>query len=85
MLWARYCGKLEKVPTVILVGDPKDSNFKETGPKAVKVLEEKGYDYILKEHRQGHSMPRKEMVEVFEWSEKQVKASKKKKKKKKGK
>ena len=30
--------KPAKAPTIVLVGDPKDSNFKDTGPAAEKVL-----------------------------------------------
>jgi predicted esterase len=73
--------KPETAPTVILIGDPKDPNFKDTGPKAVKVLKEKGYDYLLKEHKQGHSMAKKPVEEAFEWVEKTIRASRKKKKK----
>jgi predicted esterase len=54
-------------PTVILVGDPKDSNFKDTAPAAEKALAEKGYETIVIEHSAGHSMPPAEMKEVFAW------------------
>ncbi len=54
-------------PTVVLVGDPKDQNFKETGPAAEKALTEKGYDVIVLEHNAGHSMPPAEMKDVFLW------------------
>lgn len=54
-------------PTVILVGDLKDSNFKDTGPAAEKALAEKGYEVIVLEHTAGHSMPPAEMKDVFEW------------------
>lgn len=71
--------KPEKAPTVILVGDPsRDSNFKGPGPAAVKVLEEKGYEVILREHKAGHSMPPKELKAVFAWIAKTIKAGKKK-------
>ena len=59
--------KPAKAPTVVLVGDPKDSNFKETGPAAEKVLAEKGYEVIVLEHKAGHSMPPAEMKDVFTW------------------
>lgn len=54
-------------PTVVLVGDPKDSNFKETCPAAEKALAEKGYETIVLEHNAGHSMPAAEMKDVFAW------------------
>jgi poly(3-hydroxybutyrate) depolymerase len=72
--------KPERAPTVILIGDPKDGNFTEHGPDAEKVLKEKGYEVILKEHNQGHSMARKPVEEAFEWIEKTVRESKRKKK-----
>jgi poly(3-hydroxybutyrate) depolymerase len=59
--------KPEKAPTIVLVGDPKDSNFKETGPAAEKALAEKGYEVIVLEHKAGHSMPPTEMKDVFSW------------------
>jgi predicted esterase len=54
-------------PTVVLVGDPKDPNFKDTAPAAEKALAEKGYDAIVLEHDAGHSMPPAEMKDVFAW------------------
>lgn len=54
-------------PTVILVGDPKDSNFTETAPAAEKALAEKTYEVIVLEHNAGHSMPPAEMKDVFAW------------------
>jgi len=54
-------------PTVVLVGDPKDSNFTEAGPAAEKALLEKGYETVVLEHGSGHSMPAAEMKEVFAW------------------
>jgi len=74
--------KPSKAPTVILIGDPKDPNFKDSAPKAVKVLKEKKYEVILKEHKQGHSLAKKPVEEAFEWIDKTVRASRKKKKKK---
>jgi poly(3-hydroxybutyrate) depolymerase len=72
--------KPEKAFTVILVGDPeRDSNFKEPGAKAVKVLKEKGYEVIVHEHKSGHSRPKKEVEAAFTWIEKTIRASKKKK------
>jgi len=59
--------KPETAPTVILVGDPKDSNFTETAPAAEKALTDRDYEVILLEHSGGHSMARKELEEVFEW------------------
>ncbi len=59
--------KPETAPTVILVGDPKDTNFKDTGPAAEKGLIEKGYEVIVLEHNAGHSMPPAEMKDVFAW------------------
>ncbi len=59
--------KPEKAPTVILVGDPKDRNFTETGPAAEKLLTEKGYDLIVLEHNAGHTFPSAEMKDVFAW------------------
>jgi predicted esterase len=59
--------KPETAPTVILVGDPKDSNFTETAPAAEKALTDGKYEVILLEHKGGHSMARKELEEVFEW------------------
>ena len=56
-------------PTVILVGDPKDTNFKETGPAGEKALTAKGYEVIVLEHGAGHSMPPPEMKDVFAWIE----------------
>jgi predicted esterase len=61
--------KPAKAPTVILVGDPADSNFKDTAPAAEKALVEKGYPVIVLEHRAGHSMPPAETKEVFAWIE----------------
>jgi predicted esterase len=54
-------------PTVILVGDPKDSNFKDAGPAAEKALGAKGYETIVLEHNAGHSCPPGEMKDVFAW------------------
>lgn len=54
-------------PTVFLVGDPADRNFTESGPAAVKALEAKGYEVIVHEHGNGHSMSAKELKLVFEW------------------
>jgi len=68
--------KPEKAPTVILVGDPADTNFK-SREEAERVLKEKGYEVIVHEHAQGHSMPRKEIEKVFEWVDEQVRASRK--------
>jgi len=73
--------KPEKAPTVILVGDLKDSNFTESGPAAAKILKEKGYEVIMHEHGAGHSLPRKEMVAVFEWIAATIKASRKRRRK----
>ena len=61
--------KPEKAPTVVLVGDPTDTNFKETGPAAEKGLTEKAYEVIVLEHNAGHSMPPAEMKDVFAWIE----------------
>lgn len=71
--------KPAKAPTVILVGDPRDSNFTKPGPAAVKVLKEKGYEVIVHEHAAGHSLPRKELQAVFEWIAKTIKAGGKRK------
>jgi predicted esterase len=54
-------------PTVVLVGDPKDSNFTESGPAAEKALVERGYETVVLEHSSGHSMPPAEMKAVFAW------------------
>jgi predicted esterase len=59
--------KPSPAPTVILVGDPRDPNFTESGPAAEKALAEKGYETIVLEHSAGHSMPAAEMKEVFAW------------------
>ncbi len=59
--------KPENAPTVILVGDPKDSNFTKTAPAGEKALADRGYEVIVLEHRGGHSVARKELEEVFEW------------------
>jgi predicted esterase len=59
--------KPAKAPAVVLVGDPKDPNFKESGPAAEKALTEKGYEVIVLEHNAGHSMPPAEMKDVFGW------------------
>jgi len=56
-------------PTVILVGDPKDSNFKDAAPVAEKSLVAKGYEVIVLEHGAGHSTPPAEMKDVFAWIE----------------
>ena len=56
-------------PTVILVGDPKDTNFTTSGPAAEKALTEKAYEVIVLEHSAGHSMPPAEMKDVFAWIE----------------
>ena len=53
--------------TVILVGDPKDSNFTEPAPAAEKALAAKGYEVIVLEHQAGHSLPPAELKEVFAW------------------
>jgi poly(3-hydroxybutyrate) depolymerase len=53
--------------TVILVGDPKDSNFTTTAPAAEKGLTEKGWEVIVLEHRSGHSMSAPELKDVFAW------------------
>jgi predicted esterase len=54
-------------PTVILVGDPKDSNFTTSAPAAEKGLIEKGYEVFVLEHNAGHSTPAAEMKDVFAW------------------
>lgn len=72
--------KPEKAPTVFLIGDPKDPNFKEHGPAAKKVLEEKGYEVVVKEHSSGHSVPKSEVEEVFEWIAKTIRENLRKKK-----
>lgn len=59
--------KPASAPTVILVGDPKDTNFTESGPAAEKALAAKGYEVIVLEHGAGHSMPAPEMKDVFAW------------------
>jgi predicted esterase len=59
--------KPENAPSVVLVGDPKDSNFTEHGPAAEAALTEKGYEVFVLEHNAGHSMPSAEMKEVFAW------------------
>lgn len=60
--------KPARAPTVILVGDPEgDSNFKEPGPAARKDLEAKGYEVVVHEHRNGHSMSPKELKAVMQW------------------
>src|SRR5262245_50917979 len=56
-------------PTLILVGDPKDTNFKDSGPAAEKALAAKGYEVIVLEHNAGHSTPAPEMKDVFAWIE----------------
>ena len=61
--------KPEKSPTVILVGDPRDSNFKDSGPAAEEALAAKGYEVIVLEHNAGHSTPPAEMKDVFAWIE----------------
>jgi predicted esterase len=61
---------------VILVGDANDGNFK-SRPEAERVLKEKGYEVIVHEHSNGHSMSRKEVEKVFEWIAEQVRASRK--------
>ena len=68
--------KPEQAATVILVGDAADSNFK-SRPEAEKVLQDKGYEVIVHEHGQGHSMSRKPLEKVFEWIAEQIKASRK--------
>jgi hypothetical protein len=52
---------------VILVGDPKDTNFTEPGPAAEKALTEKAYEVIVLEHNAGHSMSAPELKDVFTW------------------
>ncbi len=59
--------KPARAATVVLVGDPADRNYTESGPAAKKALEAKGYEVIVHEHKAGHSMPPKEMKAVFEW------------------
>jgi predicted esterase len=59
--------KPSPAPTVILVGDPKDTNFRDTGPAAEKGLKEKGYEVIVLEHSNGHSMSPAELKDVFAW------------------
>ncbi|MCE9634905.1 MAG: hypothetical protein K8T90_04295 [Planctomycetes bacterium] len=54
-------------PTVILVGDPKDSNFTDTAPAAEKALLAKAYEVIVLEHKNGHSMSAPDMKDVFTW------------------
>jgi predicted esterase len=61
--------KPQKAATVVLVGDRRDSNFKDSAPAAEKALREKGYEVIVLEHTSGHSLPPSEMKEVFAWIE----------------
>lgn len=68
--------KPEQAATVILVGDAADSNFKSRA-EAEQVLKDKGYEVIVHEHSQGHSMARKPLKAVFEWIAEQIKASRK--------
>ena len=53
--------------TVILVGDPKDTNFTETAPAAEKALAAKTWECIVLEHKNGHSMSAPELKDVFTW------------------
>lgn len=62
--------------TVVLVGDLKDTNFKEAGPAAEKALLAKGYEVITIEHNAGHSMPPSQMKDVFAWIEAVIAAKK---------
>jgi predicted esterase len=71
--------KPEKAPTIVFVGDPKDPNYGKSRPAAAEDLKKKGYEVIVREHNGGHSVPRKETKEVFEWIAKTIKDSKKKK------
>jgi predicted esterase len=61
--------KPAQAPTVVLVGDPKDGNFGEPGPAAERTLAERGYETIVLEHAQGHSMPPAEVKDVCAWIE----------------
>lgn len=36
-------------------------------PLAAARDEEKGYEVVVKEHSSGHTVPKKEVEEVFEW------------------
>ncbi len=66
--------KPEEAPTVILVGDARDSNFK-SREEAETVLKDKGYEVIVHEHSEGHSMSRKAVEKVFAWIATDIKAS----------
>ena len=74
--------KPAKAPTILLVGDPRDSNFGRHRVEGEKALKEKGYEVLVYEHKGGHRVPPKEMKKVFEWIDQQIRASKKKRKKK---
>ncbi len=64
--------KPAKAPTVILVGDPKDSNFGQNRVAAETALKAKGYEVVVHEHAAGHSVARKPLEEVFAWIQKTV-------------
>jgi predicted esterase len=72
--------KPDDAPTIVFVGDPKDPNYGKSRPAAAEGLKKKGYEVIVHEHDGGHTVPRKETKEVFEWIEKTIKDSKKKRK-----
>ena len=59
--------KPEKAPTVILVGDPNDSNFGQHRVEGEAALKAKGYEVIVHEHAEGHSLARKPLEAVFAW------------------
>jgi len=72
--------KPTKAPTILLVGDPRDTNFGQHRIDGEKALKAKGYEVLVYEHSGGHRVPPKQMKEVFVWIDKQIRASKKKRK-----
>jgi len=71
--------KPDRAPTIIFVGDPRDSNYGKSRPAAADGLKKLGYEVLVHEHSGGHTCPRKEIKAVFDWIAKEIKASRKKK------
>lgn len=67
--------KPDPAPTVVFVGDPKDPNYGEHGPVGAEELRAKGYEVIVHEHAQGHSLARKELEAVFKWIDETIRAA----------
>ncbi len=73
--------KPARAPTILLIGDPNDPNFKQPRIDGEKALKDKGYEVLVFEHAEGHSMARAPVEKAFGWIADTIKADEKARKK----